>query len=177
MEYSWQKLEDIVRSIASLHWGCEARAEHIAGVDFDAVLRPSGDEIILVEVSKNESLNKVREDIIKIQSYRTSCFNRSVMCRGYIVFEEKPTLSMIETGKNANINVLSLDEFVSLFFNFNHYNTLRIKQPFGSSLDPFSGKKDQTAFVPVEYIYRDKEIGVSDIVDFLSKNKKNNLNW
>lgn len=58
MTYSWQKLEDKVRSIAALRWKCIAVPEHLGGIDFDAVLRPSAEEIILIEISKNESLDK-----------------------------------------------------------------------------------------------------------------------
>lgn len=172
MECSWDKLEGIVRSIASLLWGCEAKAEHIAGVDFDAVLRPSSEEIILIEISKNENLTKVREDIAKIQPYRLISLSEGVMCRGYIVFEKEPTLSMIELGNEAKIKVLSLDGFVSQFFSFKNYDILRNKLPFGSSLNPFSGEKDNTSFVPVGYIYKDREIGIEDITSLLIANKK-----
>lgn len=172
MKYSWKKLEDVVRSIASLHWGCQARAEHLAGVDFDAVLRPTSGEVILIEISKNENLNKVRDDIIKIQSYRIASLAEGIMCRGYIIFEDAPTLSMIETGRTAKIDVFSLKDFISVFFNFNEYNLLRKKHPFGSSLNPFSGQKDETTFVPVGYIYQDTEIDIQEIANLLIKGKK-----
>lgn len=172
MEYSWQKIEDIVRSVASLHWGCLARAEHIDGVDFDAVLRPNEDLLVLIEISKNESLDKVRNDIAKIAPIRLKSFANGIMCSGYIVFENKPSLSMIETGATQKIKVLSLEEFIAQFFNFNNYKMLRIKYPFGSSFNPLSGEKDKTAFVPVNYIYKDREIGISEIANLLSMNKK-----
>ena len=97
---------------------------------------------------------------------------KGIMCRGYIVFENEPTPSMIETGNSAKIKVLSFGGFISQFFSFNNYNMLRNQHPFGSSLNPFSGEKDDTRFVPVGYIFRDREIQVPEIANLLFEKKK-----
>ena len=167
MTYSWQKLEDKVRSIAALRWKCIAVPEHLGGIDFDAVLRPSAEEIILIEISKNESLDKVRSDISKIDSYRRSCIDSGIVCRGFIVFEEAPTRSMIETGQANHVRVLSLNDFFLLFFNFSSYVELRNAQPFGSSLNPFSGEKDLSKYIPVKYILNSQDVNIEEIIKLL----------
>lgn len=57
MAGNWRKLEERVRSLASLQWKSPCSPEHIDGVDFDGVIRLS-DEIILIEVSKERTLEK-----------------------------------------------------------------------------------------------------------------------
>jgi hypothetical protein len=48
MSITWKSLEDSVRAIASIKWQVSARAEHLGGVNFDAVVRPSPEELILM---------------------------------------------------------------------------------------------------------------------------------
>ena len=64
----WQELESKVREIACLRWDCNATTETIAGVKCDCVLKPSSSEWILVEVTKERNIEKVRADVIKLQT-------------------------------------------------------------------------------------------------------------
>lgn len=148
---SWRTLEDTVRSIARLKWKCEAKPEHLGGVNFDAVLRPSSEEVILIEITKESSLDKIREDINKINILRLGYIAERTICRGFIVIAGTPTTSMIESGQINKIQVLSADEFARLFFNGEGYKFQRLQLPFGSAFDPFTGKGDEVAYIPVNY--------------------------
>lgn len=148
---SWKTLEESVRSIARLKWKCEAAPEHLGGVNFDAVLRPSAEEIILIEITKETALDKIREDINKINLLRLGYLAERMFCRGYVVMHEAPTLSMVESGKINKIQVLSAEDFTRLFFDREGYKYQRSKFPFGSAFDPFTGKGDEIAYIPVNY--------------------------
>lgn len=174
MTISWQTLEDTVRAIASLKWKCVATPEHLGGIDFDAVLRPSSDELILIEVTKQHSLHKVRDDIIKINSLRLQSIADGILCRGYVLLEEEPTTSMVETGTSNKVSVLSVDHFLNLYFNADTYFNVRRKQPFGSALNPFTGSIDETEYIPVRYSSEDNHANFSavNVCDRLLRGEK-----
>jgi len=174
MQPSWRTLEGTVRSIASIKWKVPATAMHLAGIDFDAVLEPSSDERILIEVSVRDDLQKVREDIIKINAYRMQCLADGVMVRGYIIFADEPTHSMVETGTFNKVKVQSASTFFNDFFQYDAYITLRRRQPFGSALNPFTGEPDTATYVPVRYQVEDlsEEADVDQIVRSLSQGTK-----
>lgn len=148
---SWKSLEDRVREIASLKWKTEATPQHIGGVDFDAVLSPSEDELILIEITEQHSLTKIREDCAKIAAIKMQKLSESTLCRGYIILSKSPTNSMIETGNTNKIKILTVESFFNLFFDYNSYFSLRKAQPFGSAFNPFTGEIDQVEYVPVRY--------------------------
>ncbi len=66
MTHTWKSLEGYVRGIAQLRWNAVCGPEHIHGVDFDGVVRLGADEVVLIEITKQFTLAKVREDIHKI---------------------------------------------------------------------------------------------------------------
>ena len=67
MTTNWKALEDYVRGVAALRWSVPCRPEHIDGVDFDGVCRISEDELVLIEITTERTLQKVRDDINKIK--------------------------------------------------------------------------------------------------------------
>ncbi|MBF0212115.1 MAG: hypothetical protein HQM00_00980 [Magnetococcales bacterium] len=151
MGNSWRSLENAVRKIASTKWGVNANAEHLGGIDFDAVLRPSADHLILIEVTENDRLSNVRDNISKINSFRHSMLAEGVYCKAYILLEDVPTNSMIETARQNKITICSLSDFADEFFNFSSYVMYRTQQPFGSALNPFTGMPDSLKYVSVSY--------------------------
>ena len=62
---NWKELEKKVREIATFRWNCNAVTETIAGVKCDCVLKLSTDHWIVIEITKENNLTKVREDIIE----------------------------------------------------------------------------------------------------------------
>jgi hypothetical protein len=170
MNSSWKTLEDSVRAIASIKWNTSAVAEHLGGVDFDAVLRPDSEEIILIEITKRQDLGKVRDDIIKINSYRLQMLADGVMVRGYVIIEDGPTLSMIETGKQNKVKVMSAQDFLNDFFKCDAYIAARLRGAFGSAINPITGLPDHVQYVPVDYTRDDngETLGIQEIANSLS---------
>lgn len=154
---SWKQLENAVISIACLKWGCSGRPEHIGGVDFDSVLRPSPEELVLIEVTEKNNLKKIREDITKIGSIRLQNAALGIVCRSYIVTKFTPTSSMIETGTLNKVSILSYTEFFSHFFDYNSYFNLRSAQVFGSAINPLTGLPDSNPYIPVDYNSDDED--------------------
>lgn len=151
MHTNWKTLEDSVRSIASIKWKANATAKHLAGVNFDAVVEPTTEELIVIEVTKREDLNKVRDDIVKINSLRLQRLADGVLVRGYIVVDDQPTTSMVETGASNKVKVLSVSDFFNEFFQYDSYIRLRSLQPFGSAVNPITGRPDSVDYIPVRY--------------------------
>lgn len=151
MRGNWKTLEDHVIGIASLRWGVACGPEHIDGVDFDCVVRVSREEIILIEITKERTLEKVRADINKISPTKLRLATQGIICRGFVILENEPTNSMTEAGNSAFISILSSESFEKSFFDFNGYSKLREKLPFGSAIDSKTGENDKRLFIPVAY--------------------------
>jgi len=151
MKTSWRSLEERVRSIASIKWRASATPMHLAGVNFDAVVKPSSDELVLIEVTKREDLSKIRDDIVKINALRLQRLSEGILVRGYILVDDQPTTSMVETGELNKVKVLSVAAFFNEFFQYDAYIQLRKLQPFGSAFNPITGQPDTVGYIPVRY--------------------------
>ena len=76
----WQDFEKRIRNIASYRWNCNAVAETIAGVKCDCILKPQPDHWIIVEITEECNLEKIRTDIAKLFSVRNALFLKNVYC-------------------------------------------------------------------------------------------------
>lgn len=157
MTPNWKALEDYVRGVAALRWSVPCRPEHIDGVDFDGVCRISEDELVLIEITTERTLQKVRDDLNKIKPTKLRLATEGLVCRGYVVLDADPTDSMVEAGRSSHITVCSAREFERAFFDFPSYDTLRSNLPFGSAIDSKTGSNDSRNFIPVNYINLDKD--------------------
>jgi hypothetical protein len=153
---NWKTLEDYVRGVASLKWSVPCKPEHIDGVDFDGVCRISADELILIEITTERTLQKVRDDLNKIKPTKLRLATEGLVCRGFVILDAEPTDSMVEAGRSSHITVCSALEFERTFFDFSSYNTLRSKLPFGSAIDSKTGANDSRKFISVEYVEQEK---------------------
>lgn len=171
---SWKSLEDHVRGIAKLRWNADCRPEHVGGVDFDGVVHVSADEVVLIEITKERTLQKVRDDLNKINPTKLRLATEGMICRGFIVLEEEPTNSMVEAGEKSHISVLSARSFEKSFFDFESYHVLRSSLPFGSAVDSKTGENDTRAFVPVVYSEVDgqRRMDVAEIIERLGRGNK-----
>jgi hypothetical protein len=171
MSTKWKSLEDYVRSIAELRWNVACNPEHIDGVDFDGVCRVSADELVLIEITTERNLSKVRRDLNKIIPTRNRLAANGEICRGFIVLDEQPTNSMIEAGQKVHIAVCSADDFERSFFDFQSYISLRSKIPFGSAVNSETGKTDTRSFISVNYTDQEssKNYKISEIAQFLQR--------
>ena len=128
----------------------------------------------MVEITRENILNKVREDIIKLKTARNELFNRDIFCKCYFVSSFDPTAAMVTAGKTDKIEVLSFSEFEKQFFNFDLYRDNREKRQFGSSIDPITAEPDMSEYVPVKYVSVNfkREYDIEDLASKLVKNEK-----
>jgi len=171
MTTTWKSLEDHVRGIASLRWSSACRPEHIDGVDFDGVCRVSADELVIIEITKERTLQKVRDDLNKIIPTKIRLATSGLICRAFVVLELEPTNSMVEAGQKSHITVCSAADFERAFFDFKNYDTLRSALPFGSAVDSKTGANDVRAFIQVNYIdaERNKSFSIDGIAALLQR--------
>ncbi|MCQ3032766.1 hypothetical protein NLO88_19120 [Pseudomonas syringae] len=170
---NWGDLENSVRQYAHYIWNRPANADRIAGVNFDCVVKLSEIELVAIEITKNRSLEKVREDISKIQTIRMTMMMKNIMVRPFIICDYSPTQGMKDAGKENHIEVISFEDFRRMFFDFPTYNTVRSDRQFGSAVDPATGENDKTAYTPVGYELQDGgEINARDIAQKIINGEK-----
>ena len=170
----WQDFEKRIRNIASYRWNCNAVAETIAGVKCDCILKPQPDHWIIVEITEECNLEKIRTDIAKLFSVRNALFLKNVYCHCYIVTKSKPTDSMRSTGTEQNIHVKSAEEFQNEYFEYSNYIYIRNKKQFGSLINIDTGEPENNIYVDVSYLDKKtgKELRVNNIIELLKKGKK-----
>lgn len=147
----WQDLENIVRNAAQVKFSCLARAENIAGVKCDCVLHVEEGRVVLVEISKEDTIDKLRTDLAKFNVLRPYFISQNIFPKCYFVISKDPTPSLIENGKANFVEVYSIQQFVGIMLGLNDYIGIRKTAPFGSAIDLYSGKPDMSKFIPVEY--------------------------
>lgn len=168
------ELEQQVRNIATLRWGVTAQAEHIAGVNYDCILRPATDEIVAVEATCQNNADKLRKDINdRLMHLKRHYQNKIEVVRCYFVMAQEPSPSMVEYGKNAGVRVMSIAQFQNELLNYKAYAEKRLSEPFGSATDPVTGENDPIKYISVGYMgYNNQEYSIDDIIALLGKNKK-----
>ncbi|MEJ6905658.1 hypothetical protein V3592_40020, partial [Bradyrhizobium japonicum] len=172
---SWGSFEDKVRAVAGSIWNGKCEPQNIGGVDVDGVMILSKDAQIFVEMTVRRELDKVREDINKLQLARTAYLStNNSFPRCYCVVNGAITRAMKDAGAALNIQVLSFDEFANIFFDFPKYSHARLAMAFGSAINPLTGARDDRAYVPVSYLTEDssKELSIDDIAEMLRSGKK-----
>lgn len=170
----WQNFEHRIRSIANSRWNCNAVSETIAGVKCDCVLKPQSDEWIVVEITEESSLDKVRTDIAKLWTVKNALFVQGIFCRCYFVMENKPTDSMRAAGDCQKIFVMSAGEFQNEYFEYGSYIYTRKQKQFGSLVNIETGEPENNSYVRVTYQNPQNglELYVDDIIELLKKGKQ-----
>lgn len=168
---TWNTLEVKVRDIASVIWNRQFMAERISGVNFDAVARLSEEEIVLIEVTEQHSLEKVRSDVAKIQAVKLNFLAQGILAKAYIVLSTDPTPGMLEIGKDSKVSVLSIESLSRQAFDFRSYSTKRSQLAFGSAINPNTGKPDSHNYVPVDYMDESgrRKFQAKDVANRLSR--------
>jgi hypothetical protein len=169
---TWQQFERVIRQVASFKWEGDGRPREINGVRSDCVIEVRPDYWIVIEITQEESLDKLRTDLAKFASIRPYLFSQSIYSECYFVCESEPPSSLRPTGEGMNVKVLSFQEFENLYFDFPRYKYARLQHKFGSAVDPVSGEKDNKQYVPVKYIgiSSNEDYTIEDIAD-LVRNK------
>ncbi|MDQ0251599.1 hypothetical protein J2W22_003687 [Sphingomonas kyeonggiensis] len=151
MKKEWTNFENQVRDIASVVFGRPCSKQHIAGVDLDGFIDLQDGSVVCIEITVRNDLKKVREDISKLNSVKNHFLSKGVLARSYIVLDDDPTASMIETAEGQRIIACSISSFAALFFEYERYRVARTAKTFGSSVVPATGLKDETPYVHVKY--------------------------
>lgn len=170
----WKDFEQRIRSIASYRWSCNAVTETIAGVKCDCVLKRKLDEWIVVEITEEDSLSKVRNDIAKLCTIKNALFAQGVFCRCYFVMKNRPTDSMRAAGEASKIFVMSAEEFQNEYFDYSSYIYIRRQKQFGSLVNIDTGEPENNTYVRVSYQNErtGKEFYDEDIIGLLKKGKR-----
>lgn len=169
MTQKWAKFEDRVRAIAQYIWGRPCKPGRIGGVNIDAVVSLGPEILNLIEITEERNLQKVREDIIKLQTAKAAALTEGKLARCFCVLNGHVTEAMHDAAKPHHIQIVSIDEFTKQFFAFDEYQHARVNAPFGSAVDPLTGESDQTEYVPVRYIVdgRKSDASSEDLADWI----------
>lgn len=148
---SWQELEEAVRGLSEAKFGAQARHELIAGVKCDCVIHLGNGSAVIVEISKESTIEKLRTDIAKFSVIRPYFIGQNIFPRCYFVTFGSPTDALIEAGKALHVEVHSVAQFFNHLLGLRNYVTLRKEIAFGSAIDLYSGQPDRRNYVPVLY--------------------------
>ena len=170
----WKVFENKVKRIAGYVWNCNSESMTISGVKCDCVLKPRKDYWIIVEITEDHTLKKVRTDISKLIVVKAHLLSKRIYSENYIVMRIDPTDSMRTTAGDENIEILSYLSFSKLFLDSESYNHVRLQRNFGSAVNPISGEPDKNSYTPVLYedIQLNKLIKLKEIVDSLLSGKR-----
>lgn len=169
----WSKLEDDVRTIAQTHWNAPCSPRTIHGVRCDGVIEVKRDHWIAIEISKSNTLDKLRTDIAKFGAIRLAQMAAGIYTECLFITAGE-TSSLKDTGRANNVEVMSVAEFAGRFIGKGEYAHIRSAQKFGSAVDPDTGGKDNATFAEVHYISNDNgnELDISKIVEKVTNRKK-----
>lgn len=168
----WQEVEVECRKIAESVWGQPANPERIAGVNCDAVVKFKNNFWILIEVSKQDDLAKLRDDISKLAVMRQSLMSNGTFSECYFITSGSHP-SLVETGKSCNVEVHSLHSFASKFIGSERYLQERARSPFGSAVHPDTGDIDGNAYSSIDYVSTaGKNYSVSEVAMAISQGRK-----
>lgn len=171
---SWQEFEINVKTLSSFIWSCNAINETINGVKFDCVLKPKENYWIIIEITEDESLAKVRTDIAKFSTCRQFLFSQNIYPELFLVMRDEPTETMQTTGSGCFVKVLSYDSFSKQFIDYPSYVYARQQKAFGSSVNPLSGQPDNNDYTPVFYqnLRTKKDVTLKEIAKCISDGKR-----
>lgn len=157
IKMKWQELEKLVRVVAEAKFGAKARAEDIAGVKCDCVIHLQDGSVVLVEISKESSIEKLRTDLAKFNVLRPHFFQQNIFPKCFFITLDDPTPALIAAGKSSFVQVYSFGQFFDALMGLYRYATTRSKLPFGSAVDIYSGEPDRKEYVAVTYISQNGE--------------------
>jgi hypothetical protein len=157
----WKELESRVRRAAGLLWSKEAEETSIAGINLDCVVKFNPTYWIIIEISVDRDLDKLRGDTARLNLARQALFQENIFADCYFITDRAPTPAMVNAGKPFHINVRSVAALERSFFDYPSYVAARSALQFGSAVNPLTGEPDNSEYVPVAY----REDGSSKILD------------
>ena len=167
----WKSLEQRIRDISALVFGKHGEKDEINGVNLDCVVKLDQGQWIIVEVSKERKLEKVRTDVLRLVMVRRTLFdNRNILAKCYFVCLFEPTTAMIQAGAEHHITVISQLAYEKQFFDYSAYLAARTQRQFGSSVHPLTGSPDDTKYISVKYEFETlgKEYDIPNIAKLIN---------
>lgn len=148
---NWQEFENKTRKIASFIWDRDTHPDEINGVRIDCVCEIRADYLIIIEITQENTLSKLRKDLSKFAAVKPFLLSKQIYAECYFVTENVPNISLVDTGKGLNVEVLSFESLGKKIIDYSKYYGIRSLLPFGSAIQQDTGKKDIIKYVPVEY--------------------------
>lgn len=168
----WQDVEAEVTRIAESVWSVPASPEREAGVKCDIILKPKKDYWVLIEVSKEDNLGKLRDDMAKLGLVRQALMGRQIYSECFFVTSGEHS-SLRESGESLNIQVHNLSSFAAKFLGARQYFNERRKVPFGSAVQPDTGKVDTAIYTTISYVDSNgAKYDIKSICDLLAAGRK-----
>lgn len=170
---NWDQLEAEVRSIAEAKWSQPCKSELIEGVQIDGVVRVRPDYIVLIEVSKSGTLEKLRTDLAKFAVLKPALMAKGIYAECHFVTLGDGNPSLVQIARSANVEPHTLESFSNTYLATNQYVNERSKLPFGSAVVPESGSPDNSDYTPISYIdQKNNTYTINDICKALKNNSK-----
>ena len=169
----WKTLEEKVRALASLKWGRPATAAMINNVHFDCVLEVTEKHHIIIEVSKSNTIGKLREDLAKFSSIDNYLWHKRIFCEYFFVSDNGLSDEFRGTAKGNNVTAYTLTEFETFVLDYNKYVHFRKGKGFGSAVDPHTGEPDTKDYIKVRYqnTRTNKDVSIDDIANMLKQGR------
>ncbi|MFJ1301660.1 hypothetical protein ACILG0_16970 [Pseudomonadota bacterium AL_CKDN230030165-1A_HGKHYDSX7] len=169
-----EDFEIAVRSFASLKWTRQCIKETIAGIQIDGVIRLEENHFILLQITKNETLNKFRKDILDLELIRRKLFDDNyIVSECFLITEDDVSSLMAQTVAEKKMKTMRFEDFKRDFFDYSSYRYERSTKPFGSAVDPLTGEIDKNSFIKVNYSRQNKlaDANFHDVKSLLQSGK------
>lgn len=169
---TWQGLERDVVELAEVIWSSPAAPETVNGVKCDCVVKVRQDYWALVEVSKSDTLEKLRTDLAKFATIKPYLMSQGIYAECHFVHGGSHQ-SLDQSARGQNVNVHSPEQFFSKYLGSIQYLHERKRRAFGSAVDPDSGDNDTSGYVPIAYVANDgSKLTADEIAVGLKSGKK-----
>ena len=169
----WQTLEKKVRWLSASKWGRTATPKMINGIHFDCVLEITPRHWIIIEITKESTLHKLRVDLAKFNLAAPSLLQQRIYTECFFISEEKLSDELRQTAESNYVTAFTPEEFEGYVFAYKSYSHHRVERGFGSAVDPQTGEPDQRKYTSVTYrIEKDgTQIEIEGIAKLLSQGR------
>ena len=143
--------ESEVRRIAEVVWNLQTGECQPTHYDDDPAVREVDgiarlrDVTHLIMATTSTRLDKVKDDVKKLQAAESIERKSSVAASKWIITEKQLDAQHIEYARKHGVTAITLDQFQRRFFDGTKYLALRSRAPFGSARDPLTDSTEIAA--------------------------------
>ena len=154
----------IVLNLANVKWGFPARPETINGINHDCVIKVKDNYWIIIEITKERTLDKLRGDANRLNLTRSYLFSQEIFADCYFICEDlSPISSLRESCSGLRIKIYSFDEFATELYDYDLYKNKRKEKNFGSDQN-----RDSIDYVQVKYNGKNQIYSIADFCTTLT---------